>query len=185
MLHIDTHWRKCLHNTNWRKCFIFTHKLSMSSFFQQKSYNILSLWYRTPVDLHRMYPSSPVTCWRCMEGEGTFGGGVTWFLYFGTRSSPLTFWCIFLVYRPPLKLPFCLWFVGSSPKSKKGSWDSLLAAFAAISCHWKFTSPPHILEWSQILIDIMAMETLVAEDSIDLEKVHSTWTCWRAYAFAP
>lgn len=39
----------------------------MSSYFQEKSYKMVSLWYMAPIDLHWIYPSYPSSCWRGKE----------------------------------------------------------------------------------------------------------------------
>lgn len=124
--------------------------------------------------------------WRCGESEGSL-------LHIWWRCCLIsTFWQkVFLLYNV-----VCISDVWASPEIallsiipvpftsvKKGILrHCLLAACVAIFRHWKSTEPLHILEWVQVLNDIMAIRTLVAEDKSNPEKVFTNWICWRTYS---
>ncbi|CAH2223731.1 Hypothetical predicted protein [Pelobates cultripes] len=43
---------------------------SVSTMYQETNYRLLSPWYCTPYYLHKVFPTIPKTCWRCVEVEG-------------------------------------------------------------------------------------------------------------------
>lgn len=71
-----------------------------------------------------------------------------------------------------LKLPSSQGSLGPISSIKKGILrHCLLAACVAISRHWEMTEAFNIFELAKILNDIMAMETLVVEDSTERAKI--------------
>lgn len=57
---------------DWQTSCYFTHKSTISCYSQEKNYKILSRWYRDPATLHKIFPSTPASCWRCTSSTGTY-----------------------------------------------------------------------------------------------------------------
>ena len=64
-----TKWEQELHCTFSAKMrqqiLTFTHKSSICTKIQETNYKILTRWYRTPVQLHKLFRSTSEACWRC------------------------------------------------------------------------------------------------------------------------
>lgn len=152
-------WEASLRRTfsadNWQKCFIFTHKHSMSSFFQEKKIPMV----QGPIRYALYVCFSASDLLECGESEGSF-------LHIWWESRLITaFWqkvfvsynamCISNIQVSP-EIALLSMIPGSFSSIKKGILrNCLLAALIAISRHWKSTVSPHILEWAQILNNIM------------------------------
>lgn len=63
---------KSLSRAEWQTAFHFTHKSSISCYSQEKNFKSLSRWYRDPFTLHKIFLSTPASCWRCGTSSGTY-----------------------------------------------------------------------------------------------------------------
>lgn len=174
---------------DWQKSFILTHKLPMACFAQEKNYKILTRWYRYPTLLHRIYPSTSDSCWRCNAAAGTMLH-IWW-------DCPLIlpFWeNIFSLYNSLTGSD-----VSASPSSgllsmlsgpisglKKGLLKHfLIAARTVIPRHWKSATPPSLTEWASELNYLMRMENLLADDRGMTDAFVRTWTVWSVFQSGP
>lgn len=58
-------------SNDWESVWEHTHKGSVNVSAQENRFKIYSSWYRTPDKLHKIFPSVPSMCWRCMSNSGT------------------------------------------------------------------------------------------------------------------
>lgn len=58
-------------DTQWERACIMAHKCSLSTKIQETAYKVLTHWYATPAKIHKWFPQSPDTCWRCNRAKGT------------------------------------------------------------------------------------------------------------------
>lgn len=128
------------------KIFTHTHKSSISSYTQEKNDKVLSRWYKTPNLLHRIYPLTPDTCWRCNESETSYLH-IQW-----ECQEVLLLWKkVFSLYNsfalsrtlcsPTIALPSLN--LGPISLAKYGQLYHFKAAtFQTIAAHWKRTGSP-------------------------------------------
>uniref|UniRef100_A0A8C5M042 Reverse transcriptase domain-containing protein n=1 Tax=Leptobrachium leishanense TaxID=445787 RepID=A0A8C5M042_9ANUR len=56
----------------WYKAFLLTFYASRSMTIREQNCKLFLRWYMTPAQLHRISPSEPASCWRCLGDKGDY-----------------------------------------------------------------------------------------------------------------
>lgn len=62
---------KPLSEEEWEKIFKIIHRTTISNKYQERNYNIVMGWYRSPVTLNLISKGNTDLCWRCKVEKGT------------------------------------------------------------------------------------------------------------------
>lgn len=171
--------------TQKNKIFMFTHKASMATRYQEGGYKILTRWYRTPEVLNRIFPQISNLCWRCQGAEGTM------LHIFWECSGLKEFWkmvsetvkeitgvslgenpAAFLLHDIPLPID----------KYNKSLLRHLLtAAKACIPALWKSTVAPTKIQWISRIAEIQQMENLTMTLREQEDRYREIWTPYITY----
>lgn len=175
-------------HTQRQRILRFTHKSSICAKTQETNYKILSRWYRTPVQLHKIFPTTSEVCWRCQKDKGTL------LHIFWSCPKLSRFWRVIhetiqlFTDKTITKDPaFFLLHATETPDKvyKRSVIRHLLdAARACIPLCWKSTTPPSIDMWLGKVEDIRQMEDLIHTAQHREEAFSKTWQLWSMFIYS-
>lgn len=166
----------------------FTHKSSICAKTQETNYKILSRWYRTPAQLHKIFPTTSEVCWRCQRDKGTL------LHIFWSCPKLSRFWKVIhetvqLFTDRTIKKDtafFLLHATDIPDKAYKGSIIRHLldAVRTCIPLCWKSTLPPTIDMWLGKVEEIRKMEDLIHTAQHREEIFSKTWQLWSMFIYS-
>lgn len=167
---------------DWENIFIKNHKCSLNVNVQENGFKIISRWYRTPSILHKLFPSSSPTCWRCLSGTGSI-------LHIFWSCPILTpFWTsvhkiIKQVTSLDLEFTPAQFLLHHSSRPCRSYCKSLTAhminaARQCIPALWNSTKPPSIKQWLLRIAKIAEMEELIYITRDSPTTFYKIWACW-------
>lgn len=172
-------------DSQWERVCILSHKCSLSTRMQETAYKMLTHWYATPEKIHKWYPQTSDTCWRCGKEKGTLLHN--WW----HCEVLLPFWSkvrnvIYQITETKLKLDAacCLLHISNfSFKKYKNSLSRHLinAANSLIPLFRKSTSIPTVKDWLHKVSYICEMKDTKAQSTDIIERYHKTWSPWFVY----
>lgn len=171
-----------LTEAQWEHISMIAHKGSLNVSIQENNYKILMRWYRTPVIIHKYYPTLSDKCWRCTIEVGTLEH-IWWscplIQPFWTQVRELT--SQISTYTLEHTSAQCRLHHSDIPvhQYRKTLIPPLLnAAKLCIPLHWGTTNAPTIPEWLKRVEKIAEMEELIAIAKDCPTKFSYTWACW-------
>lgn len=150
--------------------------IDLCSYFQEGTYKFVFFWFRTLAKLNHIYPTTYCQCCICSD----------------LLVKPLHIWwawCLLtLFWRAVFSgSKICVsQILGPTPKSRKLRKLFSDIAYVVTTGNQSPTPTPTLpplqtVTLAQILNDIMTIETLVSAVRDNLDKGHSSWTCWSAH----
>lgn len=175
-------------DSQWKRACIMAHKCSLSTRFLETAYKVLTHWYVTPEKIHKWFPQSPDTCWRCNKEKGTllhiwwqceriipFWNGVTDVIHRITETKLI------------LDAACCLLHISNFTfKRYKNSLcrHLLNAAKSLIPLYWKSTTTPTMKDWLHKISYISEMEDTKVQTEEKVGRYHETWSPWFTYRYS-
>uniref|UniRef100_A0A8C5PT54 Reverse transcriptase domain-containing protein n=1 Tax=Leptobrachium leishanense TaxID=445787 RepID=A0A8C5PT54_9ANUR len=166
----------------WGLIFQTASHASRSLHIQQTHYKLLMRWYLTPTRLHKIYPSTDQTCWRCQASPGTFVH-IWW-----ECPSLRAYWeSIFSIVNEITGLDSCpslevalFHLVPISTLTYRNSLAIQLfnVAKSLIPRKWRSTTPPTVWEWIQAVEGVREMEEMFLSMDNKYDKYFVTWYWW-------
>lgn len=170
------------------RIFLFAHKSSLCSKYQEITYKILTRWYRTPSVLASIFPGHSPLCWRCGTQTGTL------LHIFWECPALAAFWgpvlqIIHKLTDVALQDNLAAILLNLTPMSCRRYRKSLLkhllsAARACVPGAWRQQSPPAVSQWFARVCDIQRMEQLTAALGEREEEHNTRWTHWNMFRFS-
>lgn len=140
-------------------------------------------WYRSPAILHKIYPTVPNTCWRCLKEVGTMTH-IWWScptltpFWKKVHSISTSVSSLPLVFDPTQYLLHAL---HASPLPQYGKSLAMFMVAAARMCipvHWKATRCPTVREWFNHIQKVCDMEEIIHTSQDTYQKFCAVWLRW-------
>lgn len=167
----------------WTHINELAHVSSISSSVQETSFKILSMWYRTPDIIHKIFPTSPNTCWRCQHSVGTLMH-IWWDCprirgYWSQISSTIN-----QITNTKIPCKPEIFLLHAHPTASKNTLLTHLinAARTILPRKWRSQEPPTLQEWLLQVAHIQEMENIVAIKNESLKTYTEIWEPWAIFA---
>lgn len=173
-------WERNFRRADWLTLFDFIHK-STICYSQENYFKILSRWYRDPLTLHTMFPSTPASCWHYGTASGTY-------LHVWWESKRIRpFWTHLIqiystIYEEPLTPTpvIARLYIYGIPEKVPPSFLPVcsMAAHPIIMGHDHYTL---LSLWVSTVNDIRRMEEMLSLDNSTFDKykvLRFVWLCF-------